>query len=70
MKKSVFVLISLGYVVSACQKPLLNQNKIIYEKRCFDEGLEKGSVFFSQCVQRHFYVDEDKLNEEKYAAYN
>lgn len=66
MKKNIFMLMGLGCVVSACQKTLLTENKQNYEKKCLAEGLEKGSVFFSQCVQRQFYVDEDRLNEEKY----
>lgn len=66
MKKSIFILLGLQCIVSACQKSLLNQNMVIYEERCRAEGLEKGSAFFSQCVQRHFYIDEDKIDAEKY----
>ncbi len=65
-RKFIVLTLSMSvFFLSGCRENLLNQNKKTYEEKCLAEGFDKGSIFFSQCVQKLFYKDEDKYNAEK-----
>lgn len=64
-KFMVLALVISVFHLSGCRETLLTQNKKTYEEKCLAEGFDKGSIFFSQCVQKLFYKDEDKYNAEK-----